>query len=143
MPVSAEIDEIFHILLFFKKWPEYETTLTCLLYLTFPAEGKDSECAAGCQKTPPCCEVDTKLTFPLYGRSLSSNSVVEIVQGLGDIRQPIIYHECRSVCQNFISFASNSCAVSKFSNKIFKKNLNIRVSDLPNFDDLIGRRKRI
>ena len=84
------------------KWPEYETTLTCLLYLTFAAEGKDSECAAGCQKTPPCCEVDIKLTFPLYGRSLSSNSVVEIVQGLGDIRQPIIYHECRLVCRNFI-----------------------------------------
>ncbi len=59
--------------------------------------GGESKCGSSCVNPPACCEVETMLSYPLYGRSLSTNTMVEIVQEMDGIQQPIIYRRCRSV----------------------------------------------
>ena len=53
-------------------------------------------CSPSCIPSPQCCRVDTRLAFPLFGRSFSSGLMVRIVQEVepNGIQQPVVYRQC-------------------------------------------------
>ena len=53
-------------------------------------------CGPSCIPSPQCCRVDTRLAFPLFGRSFSTGRMVRIVQeaDANGIQQPVVYRQC-------------------------------------------------
>lgn len=55
-----------------------------------------SACANSLLPSPQCCQSETRLLYPLYGRSLTSGRLVRIAQELdpNGIQQPVVYRHC-------------------------------------------------
>ena len=53
-------------------------------------------CGPSCIPSPQCCRVETRLAFPLFGRSFSTGRMVRIVQEAeqNGIQQPVVYRQC-------------------------------------------------
>lgn len=53
-------------------------------------------CGPSCIPSPQCCRVETRLAFPLFGRSFSTGRMVRIVQEADQngIQQPVVYRQC-------------------------------------------------
>ncbi|XP_046457394.1 uncharacterized protein LOC124204383 [Daphnia pulex] len=61
-------------------------------------EGCGGTCPSSPSWIPQCCRVETRLLYPLYGRSLTSDRLVPIAQDLNPtgIQQPVVYRHCLS-----------------------------------------------
>lgn len=62
----------------------------------------NEECGETCPSSPSwipqCCSAETRLLYPLYGRSLTNDRLVPIAQDLNPqgIQQPVVYRHCLS-----------------------------------------------
>ncbi|KZS20064.1 Uncharacterized protein APZ42_013358 [Daphnia magna] len=65
-------------------------------------DDSDTECDGSCPSSPSwvpqCCRAETRLLYPMYGRSLTTDRLVPIAQELNPngIQQPVVYRHCLS-----------------------------------------------
>uniref|UniRef100_A0A0P6GXR1 Uncharacterized protein n=1 Tax=Daphnia magna TaxID=35525 RepID=A0A0P6GXR1_9CRUS len=63
-------------------------------------DDSDTECDGSCPSSPSwvpqCCRAETRLLYPMYGRSLTTDRLVPIAQELNPngIQQPVVYRHC-------------------------------------------------
>lgn len=56
----------------------------------------DGSCPSSPSWVPQCCRAETRLLYPMYGRSLTTDRLVPIAQELNPngIQQPVVYRHC-------------------------------------------------
>ncbi len=70
--------------------------LVAIYILKIRSDCEGSACATSLLPSPQCCRSETRLLYPLYGRSLTSGRLVRIAQELdpNGIQQPVVYRHC-------------------------------------------------